>query len=134
MSQCKLPFCLGGGPGEGTLFVAEPLTLQKSFGQRGATHSNEWLLCAIAGEMDCPRHQFPVRFLLESVAVLSRLETSWVRERISSMQDVANMVIAFGLFDGRGGTFLMVAIRNLYWTERITAFIVGGLIPAPTIW
>jgi hypothetical protein len=74
------------------------------------------------------------RFLLESVAVLRRLETSWVRERISSMQDVANMVIAFGLFDGRGGTFLMVAIRNLYWTERIPAFIVGGLIPAPTIW
>jgi len=50
------------------------------------------------------------------------------------MQDVANMVIAPGFFDGGGRTFLMVAIRNLYWTERIPAFIVGGLIPAPTIW
>jgi hypothetical protein len=27
-------------------------------------------------------------------------------------------------------TFLMVAIRNLYWTQRIGAFIVGGLILA----
>jgi hypothetical protein len=27
-----------------------------------------------------------------------------------------------------GETFLMVAIRNLYWTESIAAFIVGGLI------
>ena len=134
MSQFKLPFCLGGGPGEGTLFVAEQLTLQKSFGQRGTTHSNEWLLCAIAGEMDCPRHQFPVPLSPRISTVLRRLETSWVRERISSMQDVANMVIALGFFDGRGGTFLMVAIRNLYWTERIPAFIVGGLIPAPTIW
>ena len=25
-------------------------------------------------------------------------------------------------------TFLMIAIRNLYWTVRIAAFIVGGLI------
>ena len=134
MSQFKLPFCVGGGPGEGTLFLAEQLTLQKSFGQRGATHSNEWLLGAIAGEMDCPRHQFPVPLSPRINTVLRRLETSWGRERISSMQDVANMVIALGFFDGRGGTFLMVAIRNLYWTERIPAFIVGGLIPAPTIW
>jgi hypothetical protein len=27
----------------------------------------------------------------------------------------------------------MVAIRNLYWTERIRAFIVGGLILADTL-
>jgi hypothetical protein len=29
-----------------------------------------------------------------------------------------------------GQTFLMVAIRNLYWTERISTFIVLGLILA----
>jgi len=32
-----------------------------------------------------------------------------------------------------GKSFLMVAIRNLYWTERIVAFIVGGLILASTL-
>ncbi len=40
---------------------------------------------------------------------------------------LSTRVIA-GILTEPGGTFLMVAIRNLYWTGPLTAFIVGGLI------